>query len=186
MKKLLDYFLALILLFFFIIPMAIVAFLIKLTSPGPVIFWTDRVGIGNKIFRMAKFRTMRVGAPQLATHLMNNPEQYLTKIGIFLRKTSLDELHQLFNILKGDMSFIGPRPALFNQDDLIALRTAKNIHKLIPGLTGWAQVNGRDDLPISVKVDFDGYYFKNRSFFLDNKILLLTFLQVLKREGIKH
>ncbi len=181
-----DYFLAFILLFFFVIPMAIITFLIKLTSPGPVIFWTDRVGIGNKIFKMAKFRTMCIGTPQLATHLMNNPEQYLTKIGVFLRKTSFDELPQLFNILKGEMSFVGPRPALFNQDDLVELRIKKNIHLLAPGITGWAQINGRDDLAIPVKVAFDEYYLNHRSFAFDLYIILLTAVKVVKKEGVRH
>ena len=135
---------------------------------------------------MYKFRTMKIDTPPVATHLMNNPEQYLTPVGNFLRKTSLDELPQLFNIFKGDMSFVGPRPALFNQDDLVAMRTEKGIDKLIPGLTGWAQINGRDELPIPVKVEFDEYYYKNKSFMLDMKILFMTFFKVLRTEGIEH
>ena len=155
-------------------------------SKGPAIFWTDRVGVNNGIFKMAKFRTMRIDTPQLATHLMKNPEDYLILYGELLRKYSFDELPQLFNILKGEMSFVGPRPALFNQDDLVELRTKKNIHTLIPGVTGWAQVNGRDDLPIPVKVSFDEYYLKHRSFAFDFYILLLTVIKVVKREGVQH
>ena len=135
---------------------------------------------------MYKFRTMRIDTPQVATHLMTDPKQYLTPIGQFLRKSSLDELPQLFNILKGDMSFVGPRPALFNQDDLVALRTEKGVDSLVPGLTGWAQINGRDELPIPVKVEFDAYYLRNRSFLLDIKILFLTFVKVVRREGVDH
>jgi O-antigen biosynthesis protein WbqP len=160
--------------------------LIKCTSPGPVIFWSDRIGRYNRIFKMAKFRTMRVDTPQLATHLMKRPQDYLTRIGGFLRTSSLDELPQLFNVLKGDMSFVGPRPALFNQDDLVALRTRLGIDRLVPGVTGWAQVNGRDDLPIPVKVDFDAYYLQQRSLFLDARILLLTLIKVARKEGVQH
>lgn len=135
---------------------------------------------------MPKFRSMRTDTPAIATHLLGNPDQWLTSIGGFLRKTSLDELPQLFSILRGDMSFVGPRPALFNQDDLVALRTSKGVHTLVPGLTGWAQINGRDELPISIKVDFDVYYLQHRSFFFDLKILLLTFLKVLRSDGVSH
>lgn len=149
-------------------------------------YWSDRVGRYNKIFKMPKLRTMRTDTPEIATHLMSNPDVYLTSIGKFLRKSSLDELPQLWSVLKGDMSFVGPRPALFNQDDLIALRTAKGVHRLIPGITGWAQINGRDELPIPVKVRFDEYYLKNRSFFFDLKILWMTFLKVVRREGVSH
>ena len=168
------------------LPMLLVALLVKLTSPGPVLYWSDRVGVGNKIFRMAKFRTMRMDSPAVATHLLKNSDEYLTPIGPFLRKSSLDELPQLWSVLKGDMSFVGPRPALYNQDDLIGLRTGKGIHKLIPGITGWAQVNGRDELSIPVKVEFDEYYLKNRSFAFDLKILWMTFVKVVRREGVVH
>ncbi len=147
---------------------------------------SDRIGVGNKIFRMYKFRTMKVGTPPVATHLLKNPDIFLTPLGRFLRKTSLDELPQLFNVLKGDMNFVGPRPALYNQEDLIELRTNKGIHSLRPGITGWAQINGRDELPIPVKVGYDEYYLKYRSFFLDLKIILKTFLKILKSEGIRH
>ena len=166
--------------------MLTIAFLVKITSKGSVLYWSDRVGINNTIFRMPKFRTMRVDTPAVATHLMENPDIYLTSIGSFLRKFSLDELPQLYSILKGDISFVGPRPALYNQDDLVELRTGKGIHKLIPGITGWAQVNGRDELPIPVKVEFDEYYLKNRSFIFDMKILLMTFFNVLSSKGITH
>jgi O-antigen biosynthesis protein WbqP len=149
--------------------------MVKLTSKGPILYWSDRVGMDNRIFKMPKFRTMRIDTPPVATHLLTNPDAYLTPIGSFLRKFSLDELPQLWSILKGHMSFIGPRPALFNQDDLIELRTNKGIHKLVPGITGWAQINGRDDIPIPLKVKYDEYYMKNKSFFLDLKILWLTF-----------
>ncbi len=164
----------------------LVALTVKLTSPGPIFHLSDRVGLNNRIFRMFKFRTMRVGTPPVATHLMTDPEKYLTPVGAFLRKTSLDELPQLLNILKGDMSFVGPRPALFNQDDLIALRTERGVHRLIPGITGWAQVNGRDELPIPVKVEFDEYYLKKKCVLLDLKILSLTLLKVLSKDGVSH
>lgn len=170
----------------FAIPMLLIALLVKATSKGPVLFWSDRVGKNNIIFKMPKFRTMQVNTPPLATHLLTNPEQYFTPVGRFLRKLSLDELPQLLSILKGEMSFVGPRPALFNQDDLIQLRTNKNIHSITPGLTGWAQVNGRDDLPIPTKVELDEFYFKHRSFRLDMKTLSMTFLNVISRKGIRH
>ena len=186
MKRLIDLLLSLVGILLLSVPMLMIAVLVKLTSKGPVLYWSDRVGRYNDIFKMYKFRTMKVNTPAVATHLIANPDVYLTPIGRFLRKTSLDELTQLFNILKGDMSFVGPRPALFNQDDLIELRTEKGIHTLVPGLTGWAQVNGRDELLIPVKVDFDEYYYKNRSVLLDMKILLLTFLKVLRRDGVDH
>ncbi|MCG2713562.1 MAG: sugar transferase [Candidatus Omnitrophica bacterium] len=185
-KRIFDLILGLVLIVLLSIPMLVIAILIKLMSKGPAIFWTDRVGANNRIFKMAKFRTMRLNTPQVATHLMENPEDYLIPGGEFLRKYSLDELPQLFNVLKGEMSFVGPRPALFNQDDLITLRTKKNIHKLVPGVTGWAQVNGRDDLEIPVKVSFDEYYLKHRSFAFDLYIILLTAIKVIKREGIQH
>ncbi len=181
-----DVVMSLLLLFVLFIPMLLIALIVKLSSRGPVLYWSDRVGKDNTIFRMPKFRTMRTDTPAVATHLLNDPDIYLTPIGKFLRKSSLDELPQLWSVLKGDMSFVGPRPALFNQDDLIKLRTEKGVHRLIPGVTGWAQVNGRDDLPIPVKVDFDEFYLNNQSFLFDLKILWLTFLKVIKREGVSH
>ena len=186
MKRLFDMFSSCLLLFVFGIPILLVALMVKVTSQGPALYTSDRVGIHNPIFKMYKFRTMKTDTPPVATHLMRNPNQYLTPIGNFLRKTSLDELPQLFNILKGDMSFVGPRPALFNQDDLVALRTEKRIDTLVPGLTGWAQINGRDELPIPIKVGFDEYYYKNKSFLLDLKILFLTFVKVIRSEGVDH
>lgn len=186
MKRLFDIFIAFGLALILLMPVVIIAVLVRLTSRGPALYWSDRVGVNNQIFKMPKFRTMRIETPAVATHLLQNPDVYLTSIGSFLRKTSLDELPQLWSVLKGDMSFVGPRPALFNQDDLIALRTAKSVHRLIPGITGWAQINGRDELPIPVKVSFDEYYLKNRSFLFDMKILWLTFVKVIKREGVRH
>jgi O-antigen biosynthesis protein WbqP len=186
MKRLFDGILSFLALLFFAAPMLLTALLVKLTSKGPTLYWSDRVGKNNVIFKMPKFRTMRTDTPAVATHLLSDPDRWLTPIGKFLRTSSLDELPQLLSILKGDMSFVGPRPALFNQDDLIALRTARGVHLLTPGLTGWAQINGRDELPIPVKVGFDEYYLKHRSFTLDLKILCLTFLKVLRREGIQH
>lgn len=185
-KRIFDLILALVLIILFSIPMLVIAALIKLISKGPVIFWTDRVGVNNSIFKMAKFRTMKLNTPQVATHLMESPGDYLIPGGEFLRKFSLDELPQLFNVLKGDMSFVGPRPALFNQDDLVELRTKKNIHLLTPGVTGWAQVNGRDDLAIPVKVTFDEYYLNHRSFAFDLYIIFLTAIKVVNREGVRH
>ncbi len=169
-----------------IIPVAIVALLVRLTSRGPALYWSDRVGQDNRIFRMPKFRSMRVNTPAVATHLLSNPQAYLTPIGAFLRKSSLDELPQLWSILKGDMSFVGPRPALFNQEDLIALRTEAGVHKLVPGLTGWAQVNGRDELPIPDKVRLDVEYLQRQSFGFDLGVLWLTLVKVLRREGVSH
>jgi len=186
MKKTFDLVVASMLFALLAAPMALIAAVVKLSSRGPALYWSDRIGKNNVIFRMPKFRTMRSDTPAVATHLLSNPDMYLTPIGKFLRKSSLDELPQLISILKGDMSFVGPRPALFNQDDLVALRTQKGIHVLTPGLTGWAQINGRDELPIPVKVEFDGYYLKQRSFLLDVKILFMTFFKVLRREGVKH
>jgi O-antigen biosynthesis protein WbqP len=186
MKRIFDFTTALVLLLAFSIPMLLIAFLVKVTSIGPVLYWSDRVGKNNTIFKMPKFRTMRTNTPAVATHLLADPDQYLTSIGKFLRKSSLDELPQLLSILKGEMSFVGPRPALFNQDDLVDLRTKKGIHILTPGLTGWAQINGRDELPIPVKVGFDEYYLKHRSFLLDVKILIMTILKVARGEGVKH
>ncbi len=166
--------------------MIIVSVLIKLTSKGPVVHWSDRVGRLNVIFKMPKFRTMRIDTPAVATHLLSDPDQFLTPVGKFLRKFSLDELPQLFSIIKGDMSIVGPRPALFNQDDLVALRTQKGVHHLTPGLTGWAQVNGRDDLPIPVKVEYDAYYLCHQSFVFDLKIIFLTVFSVFSCQGVQH
>jgi len=185
MKKIFDLLFSLCLIIVLSVPIFIIAVLIRLTSRGPALYWSDRVGVDNKIFKMPKFRTMRIDTPAVATHLLKDPDVYLTPL-YFLRKTSLDELPQLWSVLKGDMSFVGPRPALFNQEDLIALRTEKGVHRLIPGITGWAQVNGRDDLPIPVKVKFDAYYLEHQSLFLDMKILFLTLLKVLRREGVTH
>ena len=168
------------------IPITLIALIRRLTSPGPALYWSDRVGINNTLFRMPKFRTMRTGTPAVATHLLADPNAYVTPIGRFLRKTSLDELPQLYSIIKGDMSFVGPRPALFNQDDLVALRTACGVHRILPGLTGWAQINGRDELEIPVKVAYDEYYLKNQSFWFDLKILFLTLVKVLNKEGVSH
>jgi len=186
MKRLLDLILSFFLVLLLLVPILLIAGLIRLTSKGPALYWSDRVGIDNTIFKMPKFRTMRIDTPAVATHLLTNPDAYVTLIGPFLRKTSLDELPQLWSVLKGDMSFVGPRPALFNQDDLIALRTERGVHQLIPGITGWAQINGRDDLPIPIKVEFDEYYLKNQSFLFDMKILWMTFLKVIRREGVSH
>ncbi|MBN2568701.1 MAG: sugar transferase [Deltaproteobacteria bacterium] len=186
MKRIFDLAMAFFLLCFLSIPILFVGFIVKMTSKGPILYWSDRVGINNGIFRMPKFRTMVTGTPAVATHLMKNPDDYLTRAGSLLRRFSLDELPQLYSILRGDISFVGPRPALYNQDDLIDLRTEKGIHTIIPGITGWAQVNGRDELPISVKIEFDEYYLKNRSFLFDLKILLMTFIKVVKREGVSH
>lgn len=168
------------------IPMLITALAVKLTSPGPVLYWSDRIGKNNAIFKMPKFRTMRTDTPAVATHLLDNPDRWLTPIGKFLRRSSLDELPQLWSILVGDMSMVGPRPALFNQEDLIALRTAKGVHLLTPGLTGWAQINGRDELPIPRKVEFDEWYLCNQTFLLDMRIIVYTFMKVLKKEGVSH
>lgn len=186
MKRLFDYVTASILLVIFFVPMLVLAALVKLTSKGSVLYWSERVGKNNIIFKMPKFRTMRTDTPAVATHLLSNPDSYLTPIGKFLRKSSLDELPQLFSIIKGDMSFVGPRPALFNQNDLVALRMQKGVHVLIPGLTGWAQINGRDELPIPVKVEFDEYYLNHRSFWFDLGILIMTFIKVVRREGVAH
>jgi O-antigen biosynthesis protein WbqP len=163
-----------------------IALLVKLTSEGPILHWSDRIGRRNRIFRMPKFRSMRIDTPAVATHLLRDAEKYLTPVGSFLRKSSLDELPQLWSILKGEMSFVGPRPALFNQDDLIALRTERGVHELTPGLTGWAQVNGRDEIPIPEKVDLDAEYLERRSICFDLRILWLTAMKVLKRDGVSH
>lgn len=186
LKRLFDFTCSFSAVIFLSIPMLLTALAVKLTSSGPILYWSDRVGRNNNIFKMPKFRTMRTDTPAVATHLLGDPDRWLTPIGKFLRKSSLDELPQLFSILTGDMSIVGPRPALFNQDDLVALRTEKGVHKLTPGLTGWAQINGRDELPIPVKVEFDEYYFKNQSFFLDMRIIFLTFIKVVKSEGVTH
>jgi len=166
--------------------MLIIAMMVKVSSRGPVLYWSERVGIHNTIFRMPKFRTMRADTPAVATHLLKNPDTYVTPFGYYLRKFSLDEIPQLWNIFKGDMSFVGPRPALFNQDDLVELRTRKGVYTLVPGITGWAQINGRDDIPIPLKVEYDEYYLKNKSFFFDLKIILMTAIKVLKAEGVRH
>ncbi len=186
MKRLFDLSLAISAMVLLLIPIAIVALFVKSTSVGPVLYWSSRVGKNNKIFHMAKFRSMRSETPALATHLLDNPSIYLTPIGGLLRKTSTDELPQLWSILKGDMSFVGPRPALFNQDDLIALRSSQGVDQVLPGLTGWAQVNGRDELSIEDKVALDFFYLKNQSLWLDIKILWMTLIKVVRREGISH
>ena len=186
MKRLFDLLLGLVAAMVLVVPVVVVAILVRLTSPGPALYWSDRVGRGNTIFRMPKFRSMRVGTPAVATHLLANPEAHLTPIGSFLRKSSLDELPQLWSILVGDMSFVGPRPALFNQQDLIEQRTQLGVHALLPGLTGWAQVNGRDELPIPQKVKLDADYLQRRSLWFDIQILWLTFVKVLRRDGITH
>ena len=186
MKRAFDIALALIALLFLGLPLLLVALAVKLTSPGPVLYWSDRVGRNNRVFKMPKFRSMQTGTPAVATHLLENPDAYLTPIGSFLRKSSLDELPQLWSILKGDISFVGPRSALFNQDDLVALRTAAGVHELLPGLTGWAQVNGRDELPTPQKVVLDAAYLKRRSLAFDVYILWLTAMKVIRREGVSH
>jgi len=186
MKRLVELAVALMAAVFLALPIVMTALAVRLTSPGPALYWSDRVGRHNRIFKMPKFRSMRIDTPAVATHLLQNPEQWLTPIGSFFRKSSLDELPQLWSILKGDMSFVGPRPALFNQDDLIALRTEKGVHELVPGLTGWAQVNGRDELPIPQKVALDAEYLERRSLLFDMKILWLTALKVLARDGVSH
>ncbi|QXE91562.1 sugar transferase [Geomonas subterranea] len=186
MKRFFDTLFSCLLLACLSVPMLFLALVIKLTSPGPVLYWSDRVGRNNTLFRMPKFRSMRIDTPAVATHLLADPDRFLTPVGKFLRRTSLDELPQLLSILKGDMSFVGPRPALFNQDDLIELRTQKGVHEILPGLTGWAQINGRDELPIPAKVELDEHYLKERSLLFDLRIILLTFLKVLRKEGITH
>lgn len=186
MKRLFDLLLALGAALMLALPVALVALAVRLTSPGPSLYWSDRVGRGNAIFKMPKFRSMRVDTPALATHLLADPVKYLTPIGSFLRKSSLDELPQLWSIIKGDMSFVGPRPALFNQHDLIALRTEHGVHDLVPGLTGWAQVNGRDELPIPQKVALDAEYLQRHTLAFDIRILWMTFVKVLRRDGVTH
>lgn len=186
MKRLFDLAVALVAVLFLLLPILIVALAVRLTSPGPALYWSDRVGRHNRIFKMPKFRSMRINTPSVATHLLTNPEDWLTPIGSFLRKSSLDELPQLWSILKGDMSFVGPRPALFNQSDLILLRTEHGVHELVPGLTGWAQVNGRDEMPIPQKVQLDKEYLRRRSLLFDLKILGMTILKVITSEGVSH
>ncbi len=186
LKRFLDLFLVLILALLLSIPIALLILILKLSSPEPIVYWSKRVGIRNQLFNMPKFRTMRQDAPQLATHLIPNPEKYFIPLGAFLRATSLDEVPQLWSIIKGDMSFVGPRPALFNQDDLILLRSQYGVDKLLPGLTGWAQVNGRDQLSIPEKVQYDVEYLRRQSFWFDIKVLGLTFLKVVCRSDISH
>jgi len=186
MKRIFDLLLALTATGLLILPILVTAMLVKLTSKGPALYWSDRVGRDNKIFKMPKFRSMKVDTPAVATHLLSDPKSVLTPVGDFLRKSSLDELPQLWSILIGDMSFVGPRPALYNQDDLVALRTVKGVDKLMPGLTGWAQVNGRDELPIPQKVALDVEYLKHQSLWLDIKIIWLTFIKVVKKDGVSH
>jgi O-antigen biosynthesis protein WbqP len=181
-----DVFLSLLLILLLSPLLLILALSIKMTSMGPILYWSNRVGKNNHTFRMPKFRSMRIDTPQVATHLLSNALTYMTPIGGFLRRTSLDELPQLFSILAGDLSFVGPRPALFNQDDLVSLRTKLGIHSLMPGLTGWAQINGRDELPIPVKVQFDYEYLQRRSFQFDFHILCMTVVKVVRREGVHH
>ena len=186
MKRFFDFLLASVASLFFFPIIAVVAVAIATTSKGSILYWSERVGIDNKTFKMPKFRSMKIDTPAVATHKLKNANSALTPIGGFLRKSSLDELPQFWSIIKGDMSIVGPRPALFNQDDLIALRTKKGVHKLIPGLTGWAQINGRDELPIPKKVQLDLEYLERQSFFFDLKIIWLTFLKVVKRDGVSH
>ena len=185
-KRIVDLLLALFALLFLVVIILIIAVMVKLSSIGPALYWSDRVGRNNNLFKMPKFRTMQVDTPAVATHLLTDAKQFLTPVGSFLRKSSLDELPQLWSIIKGDMSFVGPRPALFNQYDLIELRTNYGVDKLLPGLTGWAQINGRDELPISEKVKLDIEYMQNQSLSLDLKILAMTFLKVLRSDGVKH
>lgn len=186
MKRLFDLSLALLASLLLAVPLLLVALAVRLSSPGPVLYWSDRVGRCNRIFRMPKFRSMRIGTPAVATHLLTDPQEYLTPIGSFLRKSSLDELPQLWSIIIGDMSFVGPRPALFNQDDLITLRTEAGVHELVPGLTGWAQINGRDELPIPEKVALDAVYLHRQSLGFDLQIIWNTFVKVVRRDGITH
>ena len=186
MKRIFDLLLGITLLILLAIPMLFVAAAVRSSSKGPALHWSDRVGKNNEIFKMPKFRSMLIDVPDVATHLLDNPDYYLSSIGGFLRRSSLDELPQLFSVLKGNMSFVGPRPALFNQDDLIALRAEKGVDKLLPGITGWAQVNGRDELSIPDKVALDAEYLNRQSFWFDMKILWMTFLKVMKRDGVSH
>lgn len=185
-KRIFDLLLACVATLLLLPLIVLVAFAVRFTSQGPVLYWSNRVGQHNRIFKMPKFRSMRIDTPAVATHLLQNPDQWLTPIGSFLRKSSLDEFPQLWSIFVGDMSFVGPRPALFNQDDLVALRSELGVHELVPGLTGWAQVNGRDELPIPKKVELDAEYLRRRSLALDLQILWLTAVKVLHREGVSH
>jgi O-antigen biosynthesis protein WbqP len=186
MKRVFDIFLACLFAPILLVPMLMLAAVVRLTSKGPALYWSDRIGRKNVIFKMPKFRSMKLGTPAVASHLLEDAHSYLTPIGSFLRKSSLDELPQLWNIVAGDMSFVGPRPALFNQQDLIELRTQKNVHILMPGLTGWAQVKGRDELPIPQKVALDAEYLMRQGFWFDIKILWMTFLKVIKRDDVSH
>jgi len=186
MKRIFDLFLALFATLILVLPFLLVALTVRVTSAGPILYWSDRVGRNNEVFKMPKFRSMRIDTPAMATHLLPDPKQFLTPVGSFLRKSSLDEIPQLLSIIKGDMSFVGPRPALFNQDDLIKLRTYYGVEKLVPGLTGWAQINGRDELPIPDKVKLDVEYLHKQSLIFDIKIIFLTFIKVLRRDGIQH
>ena len=186
MKRLFDLLLSITTLMLLVVLILLTAIAVHLTSKGSVLYWSDRVGINNKIFKMPKFRSMLIDTPAVATHLLDDPDSYLSPIGGFLRLSSLDEMPQLFSVLKGDMSFVGPRPALFNQNDLITLRTEKGVDKLLPGITGWAQVNGRDELSIPDKVILDVEYLNRQSFWFDMKILWMTFLKVMKRDGVSH
>lgn len=186
MKRLIDLALAAVIGVLILIPLVLLAITVRTTSSGPALYWSDRVGRNNRIFKMPKFRSMRIDTPVVATHLLSDPDSFLTPIGNFLRKSSLDELPQLWSILKGDMSFVGPRPALFNQHDLVALRTQAGVHALIPGLTGWAQINGRDELPIPQKVALDIEYLQKKSLLFDLKIILLTGLKVIRRDNVTH
>ncbi len=186
MKLLFDIFLGFILLVLLVIPILLIVIAVRFTSKGPVLYWSDRIGKKNAIFKMPKFRSMLINTPAVATHLLDNPDSCLSPIGSFLRRTSLDELPQLISVLKGDMSFVGPRPALFNQDDLIMLRKEEGVDKILPGITGWAQINGRDTLSIPDKVALDVEYVQRQSFWFDMKILWMTFLKVIKRTGVSH
>lgn len=186
MKRLFDLVLAAVVALILLLPCTVVALLVKLTSQGPILYWSDRVGRNNQIFKMPKFRSMRIGTPAVATHLLSDPASHLTPIGSFLRKSSLDELPQLWSIITGDMSFVGPRPALYNQKDLIALRTEHGVHTLLPGLTGWAQINGRDELPIPQKVLLDREYKLRQSLGFDAKIIFLTAMRVIMRSDVSH
>jgi O-antigen biosynthesis protein WbqP len=186
MKRISDSLLVVIVIILLLIPIILTAIAVRITSKGSILYWSDRVGKNNKIFKMPKFRSMEIGTPAVATHLLDNPDSFLSPIGGFLRHSSLDELPQLFSVLKGDMSFVGPRPARYNQDDLIDLRTEKGVDKLLPGITGWAQVNGRDELSIPDKVALDVEYLNRQSFWFDIEILWMTFLKVAKRDGVSH
>lgn len=186
MKRLFDILLAIFLILFLFVLFAALFLAVRLSSPGPILYWSYRVGKNNNTFKMPKFRSMIVETPTVATHLLDNPDKFMTPIGSFLRKSSLDELPQLWSILVGDMSFVGPRPALTNQEDLIALRTEQGVHTLVPGLTGWAQVNGRDEIPIPAKVKLDVIYLQRQSMWFDIIIMLMTLVKVLKRHGVSH